>query len=101
MSEYEKPTRSIWSKGYEPVPFDTENLERYMNGAKVEYAHEIKPWKFIQVVFNNKFISFDELYYASKENDLRVDSIHAIPNEDNPNIGKIQVNFYRGFEEYE
>lgn len=90
--------KSIWSEGFKPVPYDTENLERYMHGARIKHAHEIVPHGFIQVVFENRFVSFGELYYFAKSNDLTVDTIYAVKDGDDVNI---QVNFYRGFEDYE
>ena len=101
MTEKNKETISMFGEGYKPVPFDTENLERHMNGVKIAHAHEVLPHGFIQIVFNEQFLDFGELYYTEKINDLRVDTIYAIPNKDNPNIGRIQVNFYRGFEKYD
>ena len=94
-------SRSIWAEGFKPIPYDTTRLESCMNGAKVAHAFHHVKFGLIQVVFNNSFLSHSELYWAGKQCDLRVDTIYAVENKEHPNMPRIQVNFYEGFEEYE
>ena len=89
--------KSPFAPGFEPVQFDTSDIRDYIQGAKVEYAHEMKKYGFIQIILNNRFIRYDEVTWYAYRHDLMVDTIYALPDKENPETGKIQINLYRGW----
>lgn len=95
-SVYEQESRSPFAPGYEPVPYDTEDIQNYINGAKVEYASEVKPWGMIHIKFADRFLRFNELKWYAKQHGLYVNHITAVHNPEWPDCPGLDVMFYRG-----
>ena len=93
---YQQSSRSIFAPGFEPVPYDTEDIRNYLQGVKVKYAHEIKPFKCIHIVFDENHLNWNELGWYAECHDLTVSHISSMENKEQPARPILDVMFYRG-----